>query len=135
MIDLERVLSEIPLSANELADQLFPSNKEPIRALKRVMAGHAELSASQISKLSVLSSIPIGELFTGWEMVSEQFLHTFTTGEYVAKLDMDSGVLRLFHNKTLFHDDVLFDKAITVKDLISNLNKIVENYESRKHRI
>lgn len=129
-IDLEKIISEMGMSVHEVAQHLFPGNKAPIRGLKRILSGEAELSASQISKLSSLSGIPIGDLFGTWKMETDKDEYVLTFRTYTARICRNTWLVSLFDEDTLFHEDIILDKAIPMDELIESLNEQVKLYES-----
>ena len=126
-------MEALNLDKREVADTLFPSNKFAIMALDRVLRGEAVLNADQISRLALFANVSLSSLFTGegWGCKSRGTMHTFTSGEFVAKVDMDSGVVEMFHKTTLFHTVTLTSKSIELTELVEVLNKQILNYEAK----
>lgn len=129
-IDLEKIIEESDLTKKEIAQQLFPDNKYPTLALNRIISGEAVLNADQISKLSMLSGISIDQLFGGWKTTKHKQTYIFTNGDYRAELYTETWRLKLFHNQSLFHEEIIFPPSITVKDLLLLLNNQIKEYES-----
>ena len=132
-IKLAETMEALNLDKREVADTLFPSNKFAIMALDRVLRGEAVLNADQISRLALFANVSLSSLFTGegWGCKSRGTMHTFTSGEFVAKVDMDSGVVEMFHKTTLFHTVTLTSKSIELTELVEVLNKQILNYEAK----
>jgi len=132
-IDLEKIIRELGLTKEGkfiIAQQIFPENKYPVLALNRIISGEAVLDANQISKLSMLLGIPIDQLFGSWKTIKHKQTYIFTNGNYRAELDTITWQLLIFDNNSLFHEEVIFPPSITVKDLLSLLNKQIKNHEN-----
>lgn len=129
-INLEKIIEESSLTKKEVAQQLFPGNKYPTLALNRIITGETVLDANQISKLSMLSGISIDQLFGSWKITSHDRIHVFTNKKYRAELDGITWRFKVFHNKSLFHEEIIFPPGITVNDLLSLLNALIQDYET-----
>lgn len=134
-IDLNRLISDRELDINELSLQLFPEHKHPRLALNRVLAGGSTLNASQISKLSTIVDIEIGELFepSKWRTVpvtSDKNEIVFENGDYKAVLSTTEWTTRILHKGSLFHEKVMHSDTITLNEYLENLNKIILKSQS-----
>jgi len=99
-------------------------------ALNRIIAGEAVLDANQISKLSTLLGVSIDQLFGRWKVTSHERTHVFTNKDYRAELDGITWRFKIFDKNSLFHEEIIFPPGITVNDLLSLLNILIQNYES-----
>lgn len=130
-IKLAETIKALNLDKREVAKTLFPGNKFPKMALDRVLEEEAVLNADQISRLALFANVPVSSLFTGegWGCKSRGKVHTFTNGDFVAKVDMDLGKVDMFHKNTIFHTESLISNSIELTELIELLNKQILNYE------
>ena len=133
-INLASVLASTSLTKNEIAAQLYPGRKHPQLALNRVLAGEADLDSEQISKLSLLTGIPIPRLFTGgsWTASTARGTHTLTSGSYRAELDTRTWITKIFHNGSLCHESILHSGVITLSEYISLLDIVVNQIIKKK---
>ena len=129
-INLDKIIKDSSLTKKEVAQQLFPGNKYPTLALNRIIADEAVLDANQISKLSMLLGVSIDQLFGSWKVTSHERVHTFTNRDYRAELDGITWRFKIFDNNSLFHEEVIFPPGITINDLLSLLNTLIQNYET-----
>lgn len=127
-IDVKGIIDRQGLDPKDVAKQLFPKNKYPDLALNRIIKGINSLDAEQISKLALMSGLSISELFSGnaWKSgpVKKDCL-TFENGEYYAELDTDKWVIKVFHNETLFHEEVIIPSTLPVKKFLEQLDQII----------
>ena len=132
-IKLAETIEELNLDKREVAETLFPGNKFPKMALDRVLDGEAVLNADQISRLALFANVSLSSLFTGegWGCKSRGTQHIFTSGEFVAQVDMEAGKVDMFHKSTLFHSENLISKSINLVELVEFLNKQILNYEAK----
>ena len=130
-IDLLGIIERLDLNKNELAKELYPSHTHPTLALNRILKNEGVLDANQISKLSMLTGLPISKLFTvgGFTLEGANDGQTLrlTNGEYVAIYDTRKGTTKLYHNKTLFHETVLSKHGIAFSDYLNLLHNIIKN--------
>jgi len=125
-IDLKQIIEKMEMSKKEVATELFPVNKFPVLALNRVLAGEAVLDADQISKLSMLSGLSPNEMFSSWKMKSRMGIHTLTSGNYRADLDMHSGTTKIFYKGSLDHEFIIHKTNIELSEFINMLNTKIE---------
>lgn len=129
-IDLKAIIDTNQLDTDVLAVELFPNNKYPKLALGRVLKEEALLDANQISKLAMMLSVDISELYTsGWKAASKEGIHIITNGVYRAELNTKTGESKIYVKGTLEHTSLLHTAGITLKDYIEQINKIVEPFK------
>lgn len=130
-IDVKKVCEVAELDYDEVAAHLFPDVGHARLALNRAVK-LGTLNANQISKLSLLSGIPIGQLFTGaeWKANSKSNVHVFTNSEFTAELCTDTWTTKLYHNKSMFHEHILHDKRITLVKFIDMLNSEILKFNA-----
>jgi len=128
-IDLKSIIEAKELDVNVVAQQLFPTNQYARLALNRVMAGKAELDASQISKLALLANMTISDLYNngGWKADSVDGIHKFTNGDFIAELNTNTWVTKVFHKNSLIHESVIHSKNVPLNEYISTLNNLILN--------
>lgn len=128
-INIEKIIEHAKLDKNEIAKHLFPKNKYPRLALNRVIDNDAVLDANQISKLSLLSGIPIAMLYSedgwtdeAWSSEIEDHKIVFTNRHYKAELDTKTWSTKIFDKNSLFHEFVIHRDSLKLKDYIELLN-------------
>jgi len=129
-IKLQKIIEFSLLEINDLARHLFPTNKHPRLALNRVIKGIGKLSSAQVSKLSGLVGIPIEELYRGtWKTKTNinNMVYTFSSDEFTAELDVKTWTTKLFHKKSLFHEEIIYSSSLSMKEYIDSLNLIIFN--------
>jgi len=130
-IDIQAIIDAEGLDKNKIAEQLFPTNQYPRLALNRVIAGKAELDASQISRLASLAGMTFDELYgENWKAKSKDGIHKFTNGDYTAELDTNTWITKVFHNSSMLHESVLHSKDLPLSEYFILLNKIIKNENS-----
>ena len=132
-IDLERIIKKKNLDKKKLAKQMFPGNKHSALALNRVIKGDGFLDSKQISLLSALTGISIGNLYTGsdWESKSKNGLTVLTSGNFRAELDSETWTTKIFDNGSLFHESVIHSGATPLSDYLAALTEIIEQQKSK----
>ena len=125
-IDLKSIIEAKGLDTAIVAQQLFPTNQYSRLALNRVMAGKAELDATQISKLSLLANMTIDQLYgTVWAVDSQKGIHKFTNGEFIAELDTNTWVTKIFHKRSMIHESVIHSSSVPLSKYIETLNQLI----------
>lgn len=135
-IDLKGIIDSRGLDAKEIAKQLFPKNKYPDLALNRVLKGINVLDADQISKLALISGLKISELFSGenWKSGKQKGdILTLSNGEYMVELNIQSWVAKVYHNETMFHEEVLSQKTIPMNDFLAQIDMIINNFKVKEN--
>lgn len=130
-IDVEKIIALKGLNKSDVAQQLFPTNQFANLALNRVIDGKGLLDATQISKLALLAGCTIDALYgTVWNPTSNDGVHTFENGDYVAKLDTKTWVTKIFHKNSMIHESIISSHNVPLSQYIESLNKIVETNEN-----
>jgi hypothetical protein len=127
--NLQEIIDKQGLDAKEIAKELFPTNGYPVLALKRILKGEAFLDTEQLSKLSALTGITIGELYAGgaWKGSSAKDELIFKSGRYKAVLNTETWVTKIYKNDSLFHDKVIHGGSIALSKYLSSLTEIIDN--------
>jgi len=125
-IDLETIIHESIYTKDAVADHLFPENKYPRLALRRVLNKKANLDSEQISKLSLMVDLSISELYgDNFTMQTREKKMVFTYGDYEAVLDTSTWSTKVFNKKSLFHEFILHKKTIVLSEYLHELNLII----------
>ena len=126
-IDVEKIIKTKKLDKKELAQQLFPENKHASLALNRVIKGDGFLDSNQISLLSELTGIAIGNLYSGneWDLKNNKGLTVLTSGNFRAELDTKNWVTKVFDNGSLFHESVIHSGTTSLSAYLTQLSEIV----------
>lgn len=132
-IDLKKIIKNHNLEFSEVAKHLFPKNKYPNLALNRVMQGVTFLNSEQLSRLSLLANVQIGELFgLNWKSKKIGDLMTLSTGNYKAELDTRSWVTKVFDRGSLFHESIIHSGSIPLSRYLTSLNSIIVEHKTKK---
>ena len=117
------------LKKSEIAKELFPGNKHPLLAFNRVLKGESELNASQITRLALILNVSVEEILrpNGWKYQSSKDPNTLKLirGEFTAVLNTQTWATIVYHNASLFHEQILHGPAISLNEYISYLNKTI----------
>lgn len=126
-INLKKIIQDHGLDESILANELFPGNKYAKKALTRVLKGESELSATQISKLASLMGTDINSLFDTktWKSKTQKDLITFEKDGYKAELNTKTWTTKVYHDKTLSHEEVLQKSSITLSEYLNFLNNLI----------
>lgn len=127
-IDLNKLIESKNLDVKELAKQLFPSAKYPKLALDRILNGSSFLDSNQISILSMVTQIPIGLLYENgnWESIKgEQNILKFATNEYVAELNTETWMTKIYKDGSIFHEEIIHNGSIPLSEYLSLLTDLI----------
>lgn len=130
-INVKAVCKSKNLDYDYVAEQLFPEAKYARLALNRAVK-IGSLNQQQISKLSLLSGVPIGELFSGGWKSSEDAdgVLRFTNEDYTAELCTRTWVTKIYHKKSMFHESVIHGGGVTLSAFIDVLNSEIIKYNA-----
>ena len=132
-IDVEKIIKTKKLDKKELAQHLFPDNKYASLALNRVIKGDGFLDSNQISLLADLTGIAIGNLYSGseWDLKSIDGITILTAGSFVAELDTNTWITKVFDNGSLFHESVIHAGITPLSVYLESLSQIIELHKSK----
>lgn len=126
-IDIRGIAAAANLELDILAAHLFPTNEHPRRALDRMLREKTPLKEDQIVKLSVVSGVSIGELFTTgpWNVRLNERLHILTQGNYKAELDRETWVTTVYGPNSMEHKIILHNGATTLREYVALLDEYI----------
>lgn len=128
VLNLNAIIESTGVDHADLADALFPKNKEPRQALYRVMRRDAYLNEEQISKLANFIGCTVPELYTKGEDLQYKDGKVFIDmGEISAILDPDTMKLQIRKKSEVIHDTVIMKTTITVAELIEYIKTVYNN--------
>ena len=130
--NLQKIIDQYGLNANDLAPELFPENKYPMIAITRVLKGEAQLNADQVSKLSAITSIPVEHLYSGakYDMTSpSEGIIRIEADDYKAELDQTTWITKIYHKGKLFHDSVIHNGAQPLSQYLHTLDTLILNHK------
>lgn len=134
-INLRELIEQRGLKTREVAEFLFPGNKFPRVSIQRVLDGRALLNSEQVSRLATCLGISVDSLYKGgWTSEFKGETCILTNGNYRAELSVKTGETKLFHLESLFHEIILHDPAIPLRQYIELLNAIIKNHQANESR-
>ena len=128
-MNLNLILERYNLDENNVAQMLFPDNKRPNSALKRVKDNEALLNSEQFAKLAAYIGVPMEALMQkGWTSApaTEDTL-ILTSGEYEVILNKRSFETRIFHKNSLFYGGILVNRSTTLSEYIDAIEEAIKN--------
>lgn len=127
MINLQKLMDERGIKTTVLAKELFPENKYAPMALKRVIEGTSELSASQISKLALYLDIPIEDVFeNNWKSQADEGKIIFLRSDgWRAELNTRTMVTKVFDKQTIMHEVILNTKTEVLSKYLQTIENII----------
>lgn len=133
-INLEKIITDHALDVREVGKELFPSAKYPKLALDRILKGEAFLDTNQVSKLSLITGIPIEVLFSGgeWKTQGSENKITFTSEDYKAELDTLTWVTKVYYKGSLFHEEIISQKHIELSEYLETLRNLINKYNKNE---
>lgn len=131
-IDLELLIKDSAMSDTFIAKRLFPQNKFPSLALKRVISKEAELSESQITELTRLFGVSYEQLFKKtWSAISNKGIITFKRNGYEVILETNTGLSTVYSENKVIFEKHLYNMSIPIRGYIKKLDEQIEFYENQ----
>ena len=128
--NINNIIREYSLDADELAKVLFPSAKYPKQAFSRILKGEASLSVEQVELLAAHIGVLPSHLFMldTWKDASENGLLAFKKGVFLVKLNYNRTFLTLYKNNEVVDQRVVATNDMSVKDFIEYLDNLISNF-------
>ena len=126
-MELERAITLTGMQKHEVAAHLFPGNKYPYLALRRVVRGKSNLDSAQMSKLAALAGIEIQDLYGDPEalpVLPDPALIVIETARYRATIDLAGQVANVFSKSTLGHASVACPPETVLTDLLQEFSRL-----------
>ena len=131
-LDISTIIEERALDKKELARALFPDNKHPDHALRRILDGTALLDTDQLQLLADRAGLPLSELFSkgGWTATrTGPDVHVFKQGHFRAELDLSTGTTRLYKNDALVCEEILHSGLVPLSTYLDGLKKLIHKHK------
>ena len=133
-LDLSRIMETANLKASYVGAHLFPDNRDPAKAVRRVTRGDMLLNSEQIAKLSELLNVPIGLLFddAAWHMSvdSERTkIIRFKAYDYYAELNTETMLTTVSRNGLPYFETIKHEKGVSLTDYLSQLTDLIIKYK------
>jgi hypothetical protein len=130
-INLQKIVANYEHGAQAFAKELFPSNKFPSMALARVIQGKANLDADQISKLALITGQSFNSLFgvDAWRKETRKDKIIFTCDDFTAEIDTINWVSKVYHKKSIFHEEILHTGAIVLSSYLATITEVIKNHK------
>lgn len=126
-IDLSAIIQRFKLTDSELASVLFPDNRFPNQALRRVLNEGVALSSDQVSTLASYLGVPVYELYQcdGWHQVpDENAAISLRKGGITAVLRNGGSSITIRDEKKAVEQIIALPSALTLEELIRKLDSI-----------
>lgn len=131
-IDLQRIMDRGGFKTTQMGKLLFPSNKYPNVALKRVLNGETLLDSDQIIRLASFLGVAVSELYGvhGWKYKTENGIYKMENGDFTAELDTKSWTTKIFHKDSVFHEEVIHEGTTTLSEYVTKLNELITKFKN-----
>lgn len=129
---IKQLIKEKGLSQKKLAEALFPKNKYPENALRRIFRNGSTVTMDQAKIIADFLGVPVSDFYTldGWRYRSSGSCHTFVKGDYRAEIDLSSGVTRITCKGTELCETLFHCPTVTLSDFIKAVENIISNNKS-----
>lgn len=126
---IQKRIAESGLSPETVAKALYPGNKYPEAAYKRLLKGESKLEADQVLALARLLGTSTDSLLRpdSWKMVPGQSRLVFTKGRFSATLLTDKWLVRLEKAGELVIEWQIVKPTISLESFINNLNELTND--------
>ena len=128
--NLKHIISRYNLNENNLAIELFPGNKFPNLALKRIVSGDSFLDTKQIEILAKIIGVPVKDLFMSEDWTFQQNSNidkfVFVKNDYRAELIRESLITNIYHkDRLLAKETIIVDKNIILSEYLELVNQVI----------
>lgn len=126
-LNLKKIIKDYKLNPQTIAKELYPTNRNPVAAMKRVLDDQSDLNSEQISKLSFITNATFDELFNGkWTAKTKKDIITFSNGNFNAYLDTKTFIISMYKRGGIKHQTVISSRAISLPELVSLLDEMIK---------
>ena len=128
---LNNVLKNYKLNQADVANVLFPTNKNADLALRRILKGEGHVSVDQLEALAQYVGVSVSTIYeTGcdlWRDITEKpDSFCIKRGIYVAKYTYATHVLTVTADDKKLFSGVIAADDLLVQDLVNTINNIID---------
>lgn len=128
--NLIRIIETHKLNREALANELFPNNKFPEVALKRVLNGLSFLDTNQLNILAGILGLQVSDLFLNemWSTMMHNDKIIFIRNDYRVELHTETLVTYIYYkNKLVASETIIVEKNIKLSDYLKSVNETIIN--------
>jgi len=113
-----------------LANELFPQNKYPVAAFRRLLTGESEMNVNQAQRLAGLLGVSVDDLLNGkvWKAEFKKPGLTLVKGAYRVEIRENNSV-KFYHLESNYYTETVMPQDITLVDFIKVIDQMIENHE------
>ena len=113
-----------------LANELFPQNKYPVPAFRRILKGEGEINLNQAQRLASLLDVKVDDLTSGkmWKAEFRKPGLTLMKGAYRVEIK-EGNMVKFYHLESNYYTETKMDENITLSSFIEIVNQMIENHE------
>lgn len=128
--NLSYIIEKNQLDQEKLALELFPNNKFPKLALKRVLDGKSFLDTNQLTILANIVNVSVYDLFNNdvWSKQIKNNKLILRKNTYTVEFDLTTYICNIFaKDKLIASETIIFEKNIKLSDFLESINKTIIN--------
>lgn len=128
--DVNKIIEQYNIDAQDLAKWLFPNVKYPKLAFDRVLKGETNLDIEQVAILAKYIGVTVVDLFINesWRSSFRDNLMLLTKGDYAVEFDPKCTFIRVYKNGE-FVDNVLVNlQQTSFEEFINYIDNIIKRY-------
>jgi hypothetical protein len=128
--NLTRIIEANKLDRVALANELFPGNKFPEVALKRVLNGLSFLDTNQLNILASVLGLQVSDLFLNemWSTRMQNDKIVFYKNDYRVELNTETLITNIFYkDKLVASETLVMEKNIKLSDYLKSINETIIN--------
>lgn len=128
--DVNKIIEQYNIDAQDLAKWLFPNVKYPKLAFDRVLKGETNLDIVQVAILAKYVGVTVADLFANesWRSSFRDNLIVLTKGDYSVEFDPKCTFIRVYKNGE-FVDNVLVNlQQSSFEEFINYIDNIIKRY-------
>jgi len=128
--NINHIISRYKLDEHKLALELFPGNKYPTIAFKRIASGDSHLDTKQLETLAKILGIRVQDLFMDEDWVFEKNTNlddfVFNKNDYRAVLNLETLITNIYYKDRLVAEETLIvDKKIILSEYLELVNQVI----------
>lgn len=128
--DVNKIIEQYNIDAQDLAKWLFPNVKYPKLAFDRVLKGETNLDIEQVAILAKYIGVTVADLFANesWRSSFRDNLMVLTKGDYSVEFDPKCIFIRVYKNGE-FVDNILVNlQQTSFEEFINYIDNIIKRY-------
>lgn len=132
--NITRIMAAKGLEHKAVAMLMFPDNKFPDAALRRLLRGKATLSMTQVEKFATYAGVSLEDVSSSkeWDGGPSGPTIILPRGDFKAVVDLKEGLTRVYHRESAFFKVIKHPATTPLYAYLKSINDVISKFQKNQ---